>query len=117
MECWASLSLSNGRPVVAIGGALDLATAEPIRKMLTAVLSDLPEDDPHLILDLHRLDFMDTSGIGLLIHVKQTTRAAGGDVFLVGLAPRVHRVLAKTNLLALFTVYDELSQALAATGA
>ena len=111
MECWASLSLSNGRPVVAIGGALDLATAEPIRRMLTVVLANLPEDDPHLVLDLRRLDFMDTSGIGLLIHVKQATRTAGGDVLLVAPGPRVRRVLTKTNLLPLFTVYDEPSQA------
>ena len=111
MECWASLSMSHGRPVVAIGGALDLATAEPIRKMLNAVLSNLPTDDPCLVLDLRRLDFMDTSGIGLLIHVKQTCRAAGGDVVLVALGPRIRRVLAKTNLLSIFTVCEELSQA------
>lgn len=111
MECWASLSLSNGRPVVAIGGALDLATVESIRETLTVVLSDLPDNDPRLIIDLRRLVFMDTSGIGLLIRVKHSCVAAGGDVSLVAPTPRVRRVLEKTNLLSIFTVCDDLSQA------
>ena len=110
MECWASLSLSNGRPVVAIGGALDLATAEPIRRMLTTVLANVPPDDPYLILDLRRLTLMDTSGIGILVHAKQTTRAASGDVILVAPPPRIRRVLEKTNLLPIFTIYDDLPQ-------
>lgn len=111
MECWASLSLSSGRPVVAIGGALDLSTVESIREMLTVVLSDLPEDDPRLIIDLRRLIFMDTSGIGLLIRVKHACVTAGGDVSLVAPHPRVRRVLEKTNLISIFNVCTDLSQA------
>lgn len=111
MECWASLSLSDGRPIIAIGGALDLATAPPIRRMLTSVLAELGPDNPSLVLDLRRLEFMDTSGLAMLIHARRVAREAGGSVVLVGVVPRVRRVLAKTNLLGLFTVYTEIGEA------
>lgn len=111
MECWASLSLSNGRPIIAIGGSLDLATAPPIRRMLTSVLADLGPDKPSLVLDLRRLEFMDTSGLALLIQARRVVRERGGSVVLVGVVPRVRRVLAKTNLLNLFTVCTELTEA------
>jgi len=113
MECWASLSLSDGHPVVAIGGSLDLSTVVSIRETLAVVLSDLPEDGPSLVIDLRRLIFMDTSGIGLLIRVKHACVAAGGDLSLVAPHPRVRRVLEKTNLLKIFTVFDTIAQATA----
>jgi anti-anti-sigma factor len=105
------LSLSDGRPIIAIGGALDLSTAPPIRRMLSSVINEIGPDHPSLVLDLRRLEFMDTSGLALLIHARRSARERGGSVVLVGVVPRVRRVLAKTNLLGLFTVCTELTEA------
>lgn len=111
MECWATLSLSTGRPIVSIGGALDLATAAQVQRTLTAALADLHPADPGLPVDLHRLEFMDTSGLGLLVRTRNAARERGSDLVLIAPVPRVHRVLAKTNLLATFTVYPSLADA------
>ena len=111
MDCWASLSLSTGRPIVTIGGELDLATAPQVQRTLSAALADLHPADPSLLVDLHRLEFMDTSGLGLLLRARKAAREHGSDLILIAPAPRVRRVLSKTNLLQTFTVYPSVSAA------
>lgn len=111
MDCWATLSLSTGRPIVTIGGELDLATAPQVQRALSAALVDLRPADPSMLVDLHRLEFMDTSGLGLLLRARKAAREHGSDLVLIAPAPRVRRVLSKTNLLQTFNVYPSVSAA------
>lgn len=96
---------------MSIGGELDLATAPQVQPTLSAALADLHPADPSMLVDLHRLDFMDTSGLGLLLHARKTAKDHGSDLILIAPAPRVRRVLSKTNLLQTFTVYPSVAAA------
>jgi anti-sigma B factor antagonist len=80
--------------VLAVTGELDLSTVGEVEAELTALRNAGVE---HLILDLHALDFIDSSGLRLLV---TWTRAAqdGGPRLSVVDGPGVHRALALASL-------------------
>ena len=80
--------------VLTVTGELDLSTAGEIEAELTALRKSSVE---HIVLDLHALDFIDSSGLRLLV---TWARAAqdGGPRFSVVDGPGVHRPLALAGL-------------------
>lgn len=60
------LADEGGVPVVLIMGELDLSTVESVRSAMTPMLDAKPS---RVIVDLTGLDFMDSSGIALMLSV------------------------------------------------
>lgn len=67
-----------------------------------------------LILNLSDVNYIDSGGLGTLVGVYSSARAAGADIKLAGLTQRVRDVLAITKLVTVFEVYDTEQEALAA---
>jgi anti-sigma B factor antagonist len=66
------------------------------------------------IIDLSKADFMDSSGIGLLISALTTMRKAGGDIRLAGMQKRIKNIFLLTRLLGpVFDDYETVEEALA----
>jgi anti-anti-sigma factor len=84
--------------VVAVWGEVDLATSPEMHRVLSDALSHGAVD---IIVDLQAVEFMDASGVGVLIEVASSARAGGGLVLLRGPSRRVLRVL---DLLELYDV-------------
>ena len=61
----------TGHTVVALRGDLDMSTAEDMAAMLAA---DVPSG-VDLVMDLSAIDFMDSSGIALLINTSRRTQS------------------------------------------
>lgn len=67
-----------------------------------------------LVIDLSETVFMDSTGIGLLIHAAARLRAAGGDVRLASMQDRVRRLFITSRLLGeVFADYPATEDALA----
>jgi anti-sigma B factor antagonist len=62
----------NGRPVLAVSGEVDLATAPELRSALDAALRDGTRE---LWLDLHQTTFMDSSGLRVLFEAYERAQA------------------------------------------
>jgi anti-anti-sigma factor len=84
---------------VAVAGDIDLATAPALRSTLMAALDGPPPAPALLQVDLSGVGFLDSTGVGALVGVRN--HAAGKDcrVQLTGLQPAVRRILAVTGLL------------------
>ena len=94
-------------------GSLDIATSPTVR----AALLDAAERGQHrIIVDLSRLDFIDSTGLGALIGSQRRAKENGGEVRLVTREGQILRLLRITGLLTVFGVYHTLEDALAATG-
>jgi anti-sigma B factor antagonist len=66
----------------------------------------------HLVIDLSKADFMDSSGIGILIGALTTMKKAGGDVKLAGMKDRIKNLFLLTRLLGpVFEDYDSVEEA------
>ena len=85
----------------------------------TALRDNLKEalkDTPRLVLNLSDVTYIDSGGLGTLVGVYSSARAAGADIKLTGLGQRLRDVLQITKLATVFQVFDTEQEALAALG-
>jgi anti-sigma B factor antagonist len=98
------------RTIIRLGGALDFAAAPALRERLIGVLH---RGTGLLILDLSRVLSCDVSGLAVLIGTQRRARLLGIMVRLAAPSPPVAKVLRSTGLDRSFTIYPDLSGALA----
>jgi anti-sigma B factor antagonist len=67
-----------------------------------------------VVLQLAGTDFIDSSGLGALVHMSGVLKAAAGELKLCELSPFVLRVLQVTNLLSVFHAYASEKEAMGA---
>lgn len=78
-----------------------------------SAVSDLLEQGiNHVVIDLHRLHYLNSTGIGSIISAHTTVRKNGGDVKLTGLSPNVQNLMAITKLIDVFDVFDTVDEAI-----
>lgn len=65
----------------------------------------------NVIVDLARVKFMNSSGLGMLISALTTMRNAGGDLRLANAADRIQSLLIVTKLITVFQHFDSVSEA------
>jgi anti-sigma B factor antagonist len=96
------MSIVAGNNVITVEGDLDLATAPALRQLLHDRIDD---GEMHLILDLSRLDFLDSSGLGVLVGAARRVRTElAGTMTLRSPSPSVVRLLELTRLGHVFAV-------------
>lgn len=70
-------------------------------------VSKLIPHSKHIVLDLTDLSYMDSMGLGTLVRLLVTARAAGSRLELINLGKRVRQLMGITNLLDVFQVCGE----------
>jgi anti-sigma B factor antagonist len=70
--------------------------------------------DPCVVMNLADVDFIDSSGLGLLVRLLTRSRAAGGSLRLCGVPTRIGEVLKITRLDRLFDTHESEADAIAA---
>lgn len=81
---------------------------------LRSTLKNILSASKNILLDLSDVSYIDSGGLGTLVGVYSSARAAGADIKLTGLGQRVRDVLQITKLVTVFEVYDSQQKALAA---
>lgn len=103
----------EGFHTVAPIGELDIYTVPLFRKVVLKLEGDRRHD---LILDLTRLTFLDSSGLGSLIETYQKVRSAGGNIVFVLENPRILKLFRLVDLDRVFRIYPNLGKALQSVG-
>ena len=88
----ASVSRSGARVVVSLAGELDLATGDQLRTRLTKVIEADPAPE-QVVLDVRDLEFVDASGISVLLGAQRSLSARGGELVLRSPSRLVQRVV------------------------
>ncbi|MFC4046292.1 STAS domain-containing protein [Dactylosporangium siamense] len=90
--------------VVEVLGPLEAATVGALRSV---VLDTIDVQRPAVLtVDLRRVPFMDSIGIGTLVAINNKTRDVGGRMEVRSPSPFVHRLLQVTGLTELFGLPD-----------
>ncbi len=96
--------------VVTVEGEVDMATAPTLRERLHALVADGRRT---IIVDLEKVDFLDSTGLGVLIGAMRRLRSADGDLIVVVTQPRIRKVFEITGLDRAFRMHDSVDDALA----
>jgi anti-sigma B factor antagonist len=96
--------------VLTVSGELDLRTSPELEERLTRVWSAGAE---LVILDLRQIEFMDSTGLRVLLGAHQRAQESGRRFALVRGADQVERVLTLTGVRDLLTVVDAPEELLA----
>jgi anti-sigma B factor antagonist len=94
----------TGDVLLVVVGSVDIATAPELERALARTLSEPAE---RLVIDLRRVDFMDASGVSLLLRQERRARAAGAALIVVKGPPAVQRLFQLTGLGERLLVVDE----------
>jgi anti-sigma B factor antagonist len=99
----------DGMQVFELTGSLDIATSPAVR---AALVSASERGDHRLIVDLTRLEFLDSTGLGALIGAQRRAKEFGGEVRVVAKEGQILRLLRITGLLKVFGVFGTLDAAI-----
>lgn len=108
--------LDDGVRVIAVRGELDLSTASDLESLLEEAIAT---GDASVLIDLSRCEFIDSTGIALIVRAWQRLdRAAGGEgsgrVVICSGNEQVRRVLEITGLELSIPIHETRDDALAA---
>ena len=101
----AEWSLDSGDVCVSARGELDLSSADELKEILLRELSSARR----LVLDLSALDFMDSTGLAVIVQAINSARRFSGALEVYAqLRPQPQRLMQLTGVLQSLTLIDAL---------
>ena len=104
-------SEATGFTVIAVGGEIDVYTAPKLREKLISLVE---AGSYQLIVDMEGVEFLDSTGLGVLVGGLKRVRAHDGWIDLVCRQSRILRIFRITGLNRVFDIYDTVPEAVAA---
>jgi anti-anti-sigma factor len=104
-----SIQLEPGEAhwTLTLSGELDYSECAPFRTMIDRILRHSP---PRTVVDLTGLEYMDSSGLGLLLSLSKEYGTSGGRLILIT-NEAVDNILELTRLAAIFSRAASLDEA------
>ena len=106
-------TIDDGTTVLAVVGDLDVGSAPRLRQHLIRLASE-GGPPPRVVLDLGGVDFLDSTGLGVLLGGIKRLRAQEGGLALAGAEPQVRKVLEITRVIEILPVHADVESAAAA---
>ena len=101
----------DGATIIAVGGEIDVYTAPKLRDKITELVSDGVYD---IIVDMEAVEFLDSTGLGVLVGGLKKVRAHDGSLQLICTQDRLLKIFRITGLAKVFVIHDSADGALAA---
>ncbi|MGI6469006.1 MAG: anti-sigma F factor antagonist [Syntrophomonadaceae bacterium] len=89
--------------VVRVSGEMDMLIADKMRAEIDKRIDD--KNIKNLVLNLEKVTFMDSSGLGLIIGRYKRISAKQGRMFIVGARPQVEKILFFSGVNRLVPLY------------
>lgn len=99
----------GGRTIVTVSGEIDVYTAPVLREKLNELVG---EGQHHLVVDMEGVDFLDSTGLGVLVGGLKKVRQHDGSLHLVCTSEKILKVFRITGLTKVFPIHDSVEGAL-----
>src|SRR5215510_2678262 len=96
------------RTVVRVGGEIDVYTAPKLREQLVDLVN---AGRYHLVVDMEKVEFLDSTGLGVLVGGLKRVRAHDGSLRLVCTQERILKIFRITGLTKVFPIHDTVAEA------
>ncbi len=98
-----------GRTVVVVGGEIDVYTAPKLRDRISELVA---AGHYHLVVDMRAVEFLDSTGLGVLVGGLKKVRAHDGSLELVCNQDRLLKIFRITGLAKVFVIHGDAESAL-----
>ena len=104
--------------ILDIEGRIIGEEALALKAIIDQQIQAIDGEDEHaeklnLILNMERVQMMDSSGLGALVASHTTIRRSGGDVVLLNLGGNVRSLIVMAKLMTIFDCYNTEAEAIA----
>jgi len=96
--------------VLSVQGEVDVYTAPKFRERLIELVT---EGKHQIVVDLDGVDFLDSTGLGVLVGGLKRLRSHDGDLLLVCTQSRILKVFEITGLTKVFSIHATVDDATA----
>ena len=90
--------------ILRLKGELDDVTVKDLRFKISNYIDDYKIK--HLIINMEKLDFLDSSGIGFIIGRYHQLRKVSGDVTICGMHQKIERIITFSGLTKICLIRD-----------
>ncbi|CAN5221893.1 anti-sigma factor antagonist BldG [soil metagenome] len=100
----------DGYTIIEVGGEIDVYTAPKLRDKITELVGN---GEYNLVVDMERVDFLDSTGLGVLVGGLKKVRAHDGSMRLICTQERLLKIFRITGLAKVFMIHGSQADALA----
>jgi anti-sigma B factor antagonist len=112
MELGIDVRTANSHAVVDVKGEIDVYTAPKLREKLIELVSEGTYD---VVVNLEGVDFLDSTGLGVLVGALKRVKAHDGSLSLVCTQDKILKIFKITGLTKVFPIHDSIDQATTST--
>jgi anti-sigma B factor antagonist len=102
---------ADGKTIVSVGGEIDVYTAPKLRDKISELVASGAYD---IVIDMQQVEFLDSTGLGVLVGGLKKVRAHDGSLRLVCNQDRLLKIFRITGLAKVFVIHETADEALAA---
>jgi len=95
------ITVAENHVLVILSGSIYVAEAAQLRESLIGYLGKEPKT---FIVDLGNVDYIDSAGLGTLLHIRKQAQQNGGSVIIKGLKGLVKELFELTHLTRVFEI-------------
>lgn len=89
--------------IIDIEGEVDVYTSMELKKELNNLID---AGEKRMIVNLEKVVYMDSSGLGILVAVLKRIRSEKGNMKLIKLTPGIKKIFELTRLTKFFEIFD-----------
>jgi anti-sigma B factor antagonist len=102
----------DGSTLVSLRGEIDVYTAPRLRQ---AIVDLVEGGSKSIVVDLQAVDFLDSTGLGVLVEALKRVRSEQGDLAIVATQDKILKIFDITGLNKAFRIHRSVEDAMAAT--
>ncbi len=97
-------------PIIKVEGEVDIYTAPRVR---SRIIDFIDQGKYKIVIDLQKVDFLDSSGLGVLVGGLKRVKPHNGSILLVMNEERIMKIFEITGLNKVFPIFETEKKALA----
>lgn len=110
MQTYLDFKMKDDVLIVNIVGDLDHHQATQAREEIDKTIETFKSKN--LIMDFSRVEFMDSSGIGVVMGRYNKVKEKGGEILIIGCSKYVKLILEMAGIFTIINCFDNLDEAL-----
>ncbi|GAB6161410.1 hypothetical protein JCM12298_05690 [Desulfothermus naphthae] len=95
--------------IIKYSGELTLDVVEELKEEISKFINEC-DNEKSLVFDLSDISFMDSSGIGFLVHLNNVNKTKNKKLYLLNPSGAVKKTLSLVNLLNFFEIIEDESE-------